>query len=203
MKILSNVYVHCREFGSALFSVADFNAWLQKNQLRIATVPDINLYDFVQIENLLCAVESAAGDISNDEAREIVDADDFLKADRMAELNPRWLVGAEAHRKWRVRLNVAVNAGELVPLDFGSKLPMVLPVSPGGALPGSVTKPANNWNEHGLQRLLSESREPGMTQQKLAKKYKLSRQRIAALLKKAKPKKPDAFSAFARGNSKK
>ena len=64
-------------------------------------------------------------------------------------------------------------------------------------------KPANNWDEHGLRRLLDENREPGMTQQKLAEKYGVTRQRIAALLKKATPKKADAFSTFVSGNRKK
>lgn len=71
--------------------------------------------------------------------------------------------------------------------------------------PAASGKPmaSNKWDKHRLQRLLSESEEPGMTQEKLGKKYGMTRQRIAALLKKAKPKKPDVFSAFVQANSKK
>jgi len=70
-------------------------------------------------------------------------------------------------------------------------------------IPEGSMKPANNWGEHGLQRLLSESREAGMTQKILADRYGVSRQRIGMLLKNARPKKRNAFSGFADSNSKK
>ena len=70
-------------------------------------------------------------------------------------------------------------------------------------MPEGSMKPANNWDEHGLQRLLSESREAGMTHKILADRYGVSRQRIGMLLKNARPKKRNAFSGFADSNSKK
>lgn len=107
----------------------DFFAWLEANRLWIVTNPDIKDYDFVQVESLLCAVERVAGEITDAEAQEIVDADPSLAADRMAKDAPRWLVGADAHRKWRVKLTQAVSDGELFLLDFGSKLPIALPAA--------------------------------------------------------------------------
>lgn len=40
---------------------------------------------------------------------------------------------------------------------------------------------ANKWDEFALQRLLREKSEPGMTDEKLAKRYAVSRQRIGQL----------------------
>ncbi len=56
--------------------------------------------------------------------------------------------------------------------------------------------PQNNWDEYAVRRLLSESREPGMTHAKLGEKYKVTRQRIGALLKSAAPAKTSPFSAL-------
>lgn len=129
MTILSHKHLHGREFGSSLLGVTEFFEWLAINKLRIATAPNLRDYDFVQVEALLCAVEGAAGSISEDEARGIVAADQLLTADRMADDAPRWLVGAEAHRKWRELITRAVMNGGLQLLDFGSKLPATIPTA--------------------------------------------------------------------------
>lgn len=50
-------------------------------------------------------------------------------------------------------------------------------------------KTQNNWDYHGLQRLLNESLQPGTTHQTLAEKYGVTRQRIGSLINRAKPKK--------------
>lgn len=127
MKVLSHPDLHCRDFGSSLLSVADFQEWLKEHRLRIFTAPKIDDFDFVQVESLLCAVESAAGEITDAEAKEIVNADPFLAKDRMAIAAPRWLVSADAHRKWRIKITQALLDGQLVLLDFGSKLPVPIP----------------------------------------------------------------------------
>lgn len=57
----------------------------------------------------------------------------------------------------------------------------------------------NKWDHHGLQRLLEESLQAGATHQKLAEKYNVTRQRIGALLKQAKPRKASPFAALERG----
>jgi hypothetical protein len=127
MKVLSHAGLHGRDFGSSLLAVEDLKGWLSANRLRMFTAPPIDDYDFVQVECLLVAVEHAAGNITDEEAQQIVDADPFLAQDQMAKIAPRWLVSAEAHRKWRIKLTHAMIRGELSALDFGSKLPVPVP----------------------------------------------------------------------------
>jgi hypothetical protein len=127
MKVLSHAGLHGRDFGSSLLAVDDLKGWLSANRLRMFTAPPIDDYDFVQVECLLVAVEHAAGNITDEEAQQIVDADPFLAQDQMAKIAPRWLVSAEAHRKWRIKLTHAMIRGELSALDFGSKLPVPIP----------------------------------------------------------------------------
>lgn len=69
--------------------------------------------------------------------------------------------------------------------------------------PDIGAKPANNWDNRSLERLLRESREPGMTQQKLAERYGVTRQRIAALLNSMAPKKASPFDPLKTRNGKK
>ena len=68
-------------------------------------------------------------------------------------------------------------------------------------------KATNTWDEYNLRRLWAESKEPGMTHQKLAEKYGVTRQRIGTLLGKAKsqfaPRKASLFSPLSPGNGKK
>lgn len=130
MKILSHKHLHGRDFGSSLLGVTEFSEWLSNKRLRIETSPNICEYDFVQVEALLCAVERAAfGSVTDDEAKEIVAADQIMVADNMASDAPLWLVGAEAHRKWREVITRAVMSGSLQLLDFGSKLPASIPTA--------------------------------------------------------------------------
>jgi len=67
-------------------------------------------------------------------------------------------------------------------------------------VPAPMAPPVNNWDEHGLRRLLDESR--SMTHAKLAERYGVTRQRIAALLKRAKdqlePKRANPFDLLGR-----
>ena len=60
----------------------------------------------------------------------IVQATPHLANNRAADIAPRWLVGADAHMQWRRLLERAVEAGELVLLHFGSKLPIEAPTEP-------------------------------------------------------------------------
>lgn len=48
-----------------------------------------------------------------------------------------------------------------------------------------IRKPKNRWDEYNLRRILDESREVGMTHEKLAQKYEVSRPFISKTLKKA------------------
>ena len=96
------------------------------------TTPSLLAYEFVQVESLLCAIERHMADyartLTEEQAIEICMNDPVLKNEKDAKKLARWLIGAEAHRKWRERLNQAVTAQELSLLDFGSKLPVAAPV---------------------------------------------------------------------------
>ena len=76
---------------------------------------------------------------------------------------------------------------------------------PGRAPPASPTK--NIWDEYSLRRLLDESRAPGMTHEKLAEQYRVKRQLIGRMLKKAEdmlaPKKARHFDALSPWKPKK
>lgn len=64
----------------------------------------------------------------------------------------------------------------------------------------------NRWDEPELKRLLDKSREPGMTHEKLAEHYGVSRPLISRMLKKAeeqiKPRHANAFNLFRSNRSK-
>jgi len=80
------------------------------------------------------------------------------------------------------------------------------PAPPSDGAAEATDKPWNNWDEYGLRRLLKE-RNGGMTQQQLADKYEVSRQRIAFLLTEAedqlKPRNASPFDPLNRRNGKK
>jgi hypothetical protein len=124
MRILSHPQNDDADFGKAVFHVGDFLSWLCIKRLRICTMPNIADFEFVQAASLLQAVERAAATIDQEEARQIVMADPVLASDRMAEIDPKWLVAAEAHRKWRLVIKAGIEARELDLLDYASKLPL-------------------------------------------------------------------------------
>lgn len=124
-----------REFGSHLIAVPKLTDWAAKRGLEVDTQPPIGGFQFVQVEAFLCAIECAARESMRDEqqAAAIVQATPRLAQDRAAEVAPRWLVGADAHMQWRRLLERAVEAGELVLLHFGSKLPVQASTEPRAA----------------------------------------------------------------------
>lgn len=114
-----------REFGSHLLAVPKLTEWAAKQGLEIATQPPIRSFQFVQVEAFLCAIENAARENTPEPmATAIVHSTPHLANDPVAEVAPRWLVGADAHQQWRRLLERAVEAGELALLHFGSKLPI-------------------------------------------------------------------------------
>jgi hypothetical protein len=117
-----------REFGSHLLSVANLTAWATKQGLEVSSQPSVERFQFVQVEALLCAIECKVQDeTSVAMASEILGANSYLAQDRIAGSNPRWLLGADAHQKWRDLIGQAVMNGELSLLDYGSKLPITTP----------------------------------------------------------------------------
>ena len=124
-----------REFGSHLIAVSKLTDWAAKRGLEVDTQPPIGGFQFVQVEAFLCAIERAARESTRDEqqAAAIVQATPHLAHDGAADVAPRWLVGADAHMQWRRLLERAVEAGELVLLHFGSKLPVQASAKPEAA----------------------------------------------------------------------
>ena len=132
-----------REFGSHLLAVPKLAEWAAKQGLEVVTHPPIGGFQLVQVEAFLCAIENAARENTPEPmAAAIVQATPHLAHDRAAEVTPRWLVGADAHMQWRRLLERAVEAGELVLLHFGSKLPVEARTEPQTA--PVVAESANN-----------------------------------------------------------
>ncbi len=137
MNTLFHAELSEREFSSHLLHVGDLLEWAQSKRLHIQTKPAIDGYRFVQVEALLCAIERQMKDLSRDQAAEIIAANPALKNERMAELNPAWLLGADAHQKWRGLLSGAIHRHELTLLDFASKLPIAPAQTPAPAMAAS------------------------------------------------------------------
>ena len=113
------------DFGSHLLSVAKLIKWADQLGLEVATQPPLDQFQFVQVEALLCAIERAAIDTTTEPmAVAIVQATPCLAHDEAAEIAPRWLIAADAHKQWRHLIAHAVAMHELVLLHFGSKLPV-------------------------------------------------------------------------------
>jgi hypothetical protein len=90
--------------------------------------------------------------------------------------------------------------------DAASKLDAPIELIVKTSTPDATPTSTNKWDEHNLRRLLTESREPGVTQLQLAVSYGVTRQRIAKLLKKADDQfstKRSAISVFANPMRKK
>ena len=113
-----------REFGSRLLSVARFRQWLAANRREVVTNPDLDGFQFVQVEALLCALERGAiENLSHEVAASIPTATPMPDA-KTADIASRWKVGADAHNQWRGLIQAAVQTGDLVLLHFSSKLPI-------------------------------------------------------------------------------
>lgn len=120
-----------REFGSAVFSVTELHKWLTQKGWHAEILPPLDGYKFIQVEELLCDIERRAiHEITDKDARVIVKTADMEtiagleeRPDMMEDLK-HWWHGANAHLQWRERIRQAIEDGELVPRDMGSKLPI-------------------------------------------------------------------------------
>lgn len=140
-----------REFGTHILHVHDLLDWAKSKRLHLRTTPPIDGYEFVHIETLLCAIERHATNLTHAQALLIVKNDPALQARMVAGMgieqeefddylteSPAWLVQADAHSQWRKTFAAAIKAGELLPLEFGSKLPIVTAPATGTATPVPV-----------------------------------------------------------------
>ncbi|MBS0348955.1 MAG: hypothetical protein JSR69_21100 [Proteobacteria bacterium] len=112
-----------REFGAAALHVPSLLRWVASKGLYLHTEPPIGDYEIMQVEALLCDIERGAKPDNYEEAGVLVSCTPEL-AEHSNDPCSVWLVGAEAHRKWRDLLREAFKAGELQLLDFASLLPL-------------------------------------------------------------------------------
>ena len=132
MTTLFDARLSDRNFGSQLLRTPDLQEWVKSKRLHLRTTPPLDGYEFVQVERLLFAIQNHSGNLTKEQALEIVMNDPVLKNDPIFQKYPddidpttcRWLLGAESHRKWRVLITAAIEAKELELLEFGSKLPV-------------------------------------------------------------------------------
>lgn len=125
MTILFHELLCCREFGSSVLHVPTLLGWVASKGLYLRTDPPLADFEFAQVEAMLCAIERRVFTLSTPEgAVARIAANPVLAQDPSADDFPHWLVGAEAHRKWRGVLSGAIATGELVLLDFDSLLPI-------------------------------------------------------------------------------
>ncbi len=137
MTTLFHAEISDRDFASHLLHVGDLLEWIKSKRLHLKTTPPVNDFEFVQVETLLCAIERNASSLTTDQALEIVLNTPALKDEPIFQKYPddidpttcQWLIGANAHKKWRELLTDAINAHELTLLDFGSKLPIHTPLA--------------------------------------------------------------------------
>ena len=176
-----------REFGSHLIAVSKLTDWAAKRGLEVDTQPPIGGFQFVQVEAFLCAIERAARESTRDEqqAAAIIQATPHLASSRAAEVAPRWLVGADAHLQWRRLLERAVEAGELVLLHFGSKLPVEASTKPEAApaVNRGTPKALTDAQEAEVVRLFDRGR--GVSVNKLAQRFGVSNPTIDKALRRA------------------
>lgn len=112
-----------REHGTDLLSVPELIQWAEGLGGQLRTEPDFRGFACVQIEALLCAIGAPFDALTLDEARTLVAANPELATHRAADVAPKWLLSADAQRQWRKTIDDAIEAGDLIPLDFQSRLP--------------------------------------------------------------------------------
>ena len=131
-----------RDFGSHVLHIPALLDWVKAKGLHLpVTQPALDGYKFVQVEALLAAISRPLHSLTPEQALNLALSNPELKdheavggKDGMAA---RWLLGADAHLRWEKLIGAAVQSGELVLLDFASKLPIAA-----SALPGQETAPA-------------------------------------------------------------
>lgn len=130
-----------REFGSAVLGVPQLLEWAASKGYGLRAEPHIQDYDYVQVENLLCAIERSLSRETPETAEALIKCDPSLKPDfselaaamepeaaeaclNVMDEAPVWNVGASTHLEWRKILSAAFEAGELQPLKYNSLTPI-------------------------------------------------------------------------------
>ena len=133
MKLLTNKHLFERELGNYLFSIPALLEWAKAKGYFLRTDPELDGFGMAQVESVLCAIERAARP-NLDDAREMVAAAPHLAGHRMADdaHGCAWLIGADAHGKWRKEFTRAIDDGELKLFDATSLMPVRWPPAPSG-----------------------------------------------------------------------
>lgn len=130
MKTLLQAELFARDFGRTAVTVADLRAWAARERAEIPpTAPDLNNFDLVHLESLLCAMERAVTQMPEHVAIELAQSiacDDKTRAliNEGDGTLARWLVGADVPAQWRHRLRQAIDTRALRAIDAMTGLPI-------------------------------------------------------------------------------
>ena len=120
---LFNEKLIAREFGSHLFSVNDLLQWAESKNLHPPNIALLEEYEFVQVECFLFEIYKRAVNVTPSETLAIILASNIASKNPLAIEQPAYFLGGDAEVAWRKIVKEAIESGELVILDFGSKLP--------------------------------------------------------------------------------
>ena len=114
-------------FGDTVISTSHFLAWLNDNHLALPACPQIKTYAYLQVYALLAEIEAYTfQNLPQDKAASLAIAG-LAHPEYFRPTTARMTVSSRVGDKWRELLVSAVEAGELVPLEYASKLPCALP----------------------------------------------------------------------------
>lgn len=187
-KEMTDVLFHAelvdREYGSALLHVPSLLAWSKSNGYHLDADPSLDLFEFVQVEALLCAIERALGVVPPKQADAIASRESNLHEHIEAGIPPQWLLAAEAHLKWRKAIAAAIKERTLSLLDFASKLPIEAVDS--RAAPVSVQETAKEKRARLLLWLEEEEKKgPRGALQRVATRENADRSNVGKAIRKA------------------
>lgn len=120
---LFNEKLIAREFGSHLFSVNDLLQWAKSKNLHPPNIALLEEYEFVQVECFLFEIYKRAVNVTPSETLAIILASNIESKHPLAIEQPAYFLGGDAEVAWRKTVKESIESGELVILDFGSKLP--------------------------------------------------------------------------------
>lgn len=116
-------------FTDNLFSVQHLKAWLNVKGLTLPADQRINGYLFVQVCALLSEIQGYAYDSISDEKSYALALRGLAHPEHFYRPASRIKVSVNVADQWRALLITAVQTGELMLLDYASKLPVLARVS--------------------------------------------------------------------------
>lgn len=123
-------------FGDNLFSAQHLTAWLNAKGLILPVDPRIKSYLFVQVYALLSEIQSYAYESISNEKSYALALRGLAHPENFYRPASRIKVSVDVADQWRALLIAAVQSGELMLLDYASKLPVLAAVSAPAARQG-------------------------------------------------------------------